>query len=112
MPERQPQGIEKYLDLDVMSSDGHRLGVASKIIENRVTEVPEWLVVEAGLLGRKRLVVPLAGSSIDDNKVVIPYTSENVSAAPHDVDPDDGLTHEEEDALGQHFNLGTYTPKT
>ena len=108
MAERPPQGAEKFLDRDVVTSDGAKLGVASKLLKNRISEVAEWLVVESGLLGRKRYVVPLAGSELGDDIVVLAYKSDLVHAQPH-AEPDDEtdtLTAEGENALNVHFGLG------
>jgi len=108
MADRPPQGVDKYLDREVMSSDGHKLGIAAKLLKSRVDRVPEWIVVESGLLGRKRVIIPLAGSELADNHVTIPYTVELVHAQPH-AEPDNEtgtLSSDAEDALNAHFGLG------
>jgi hypothetical protein len=108
MAERQPQGAEKYLGREVVTSDGQKVGIGARLLKNRVNEIPEWLVVEAGLLGRRRYIVPLAGSDLGDDRVTIPYTSDVVSAQPH-VEPDEdanALPLDAEDALNQYFGLG------
>jgi hypothetical protein len=108
MAEEPVQGIEKYLDRDVYTADGKKLGTASKLVKNRVTEVAEWLVVGAGLLGREKFVVPLAGSDLSGDRVTIAYTDEVVVGEPH-AEPDNetgALPPEAEDALNSHFGLG------
>src|SRR5688572_24819260 len=108
MADRPPQGADKYLDREVMTSDGAKLGIVAKLLKNRVSEIPTWIVVEAGLLGRKRYVVPLAGSDLNDDSVLLGYTNDQVTAAPQ-AEPDDEtdtLKAEDEDALDRHFNLG------
>jgi hypothetical protein len=103
-----PQGVDKYLDREVVTSDGAKLGIAAKLLKNRVSEIPAWIVVEAGLLGRKRYVVPLAGSELNEDSVLISYSNDQVTAAPQ-AEPDDEtdtLTPDDEDALDRHFNLG------
>jgi len=108
MADRPPQGADKYLDREVMTSDGARLGVAAKLLKNRVSEVPAWIIVEAGLLGRKHFVVPLAGSDLNEESITIGYSNAQVTSAPQ-TEPDDEndtLTPEDEDALDHHFGLG------
>ena len=108
MAEQPPRGIDKYLDRDVYTADGKKLGTASKLLKNRVTDVAEWLVVEAGLLGREKYIVPLAGSDLAEDRVNIGYSSDQVGDAPH-VEADNGATAlppEAEDALNAHFGLG------
>jgi hypothetical protein len=108
MADRPPQGAEKYLYREVVTSDGAKIGVAAKLLKNRVSEIPAWIVVEAGLLGRKRYVVPLAGSDLNEDSILLGYSNDQVTAAPQ-ADPDDEtdtLRPDDEDALDRHFNLG------
>ena len=109
MPERQLQGAEKFLDRDVISADGKRIGTASRIIEGRVNEVPEWIVVDSGLLNRKHTIVPLAGAELRDDEVLSPFASDVIDAQP-EVGNGDELSPEEEDALNRHFGLGPFGP--
>jgi hypothetical protein len=108
MAGQPPHGVEKYLDAEVVSADGQKLGHAAKLLNNRVTGVAEWIVVEAGLLGREKLIVPLAGSDFAEGLVMVAYKSDQVHTAPH-TEPDDdagALPPEGEDALNRHFGLG------
>ncbi len=102
--EPKPQGAEKFLGKEVISEDGQKLGVADRFINNRLTEIPQWIVVEAGLFGMKKLVVPVAGSSLDEMGVHIPFSKDSVVQEP-EVDVD-GLNPESEDALNSYFGLG------
>lgn len=106
MAEQPARGIDKYLDRDVYTQDGKKLGVASKMLKNRVTEVAEWLVVEKGLLGREKYIVPLAGSNLGEDRVNIAYSTEQVDAEPNGDHDDDALSPEAENALNAHFGLG------
>jgi hypothetical protein len=108
MAEQPARGIDKYLDRDVYTADGKKLGTASKLVKNRVTDVAEWLVVGGGLLGRERYIVPLAGSDLAEDRVTIAYSSEQVASEPRaEPDNDTGaLPPEAEDALNAHFDLG------
>jgi hypothetical protein len=106
MAEQPPQGIDKYLDREVYTADGKKLGTASKLLKNRVTGVAEWLVVGAGLLGREKYVVPLAGSDLGEDRVNIAYSSDQVGAEPHVEPENDTLPAEAEDAFNAHFGLG------
>jgi hypothetical protein len=109
MPERQLQGAEKFLDCDVVTADGRRIGIASRIIDGRVNEVPAWIVVESGMLNRKRAIVPVAGAELRDDEVYSPFASDVIEAQPPLTDGDE-LTAEDEDELNRHFGLGPYGP--
>jgi hypothetical protein len=109
MPERQLQGAEKFLDCDVISADGKRVGIASRIIEGRVNEIPAWIVVDSGLLNRKHTIVPIAGAELRDDQVFSPFASEVIEAQPQ-VGDGDIVSAEDEEALNRHFGLGPYGP--
>jgi hypothetical protein len=101
----QPQGVEKYLGKAVFSTDGERLGVLDRFIPNRLTSVPEWMVLEAGLFGSKRFIVPLAGSEFEDHQVRLGYPALTVTGEPA-VEAGEELTPEAEALLEAHFGLG------
>ena len=108
MADRPPIGADKYLDREVITSDGTRLGISAKLLKNRLSEVAEWMVVEAGLFGRKRMIIPIAGSELAHDHITIPYTHEMVGGEPH-AEPDDEtntLHAEDEDRLNAYFGLG------
>ena len=108
MADQPARGIDKYLDREVYTADGKKLGTSAKLLRNRVTDMAEWLVVEAGLLGREKYVVPLAGSELGDDRVNIAYDSDMIGSHPHaDPDSDNGaLSSEDEDALNHYYGLG------
>ena len=108
LTERRPHGIEKYLGRDLVSGDGEKLGKIDRFIENRLTGVPQWMVVEAGILGSRDLIVPLADSSFEEDDVRVPYSKEVIIGEP-EIDVDDGLTSEAETILDGYFGLGAQT---
>ena len=107
MQEPRLHGADKLLGKPVLTTSGEKLGTADHFINSRITDVPEWIVVESGLLGLKKLIVPVAGIVLDDDGVHIPYTSEQVRNEP-ESNPD-SLTPEMDDALNAHFGLGAST---
>jgi hypothetical protein len=107
MQEPRLRGADKLLGKAIFAAAGEKLGTADHFINSRITEVPQWIVVEAGLLGLKKLIVPVAGNFLDDDGVHIPYTSEEVRSEP-ECNPDN-LTPELDDALNAHFGLGATT---
>jgi hypothetical protein len=100
-----PQGVEKYVGKSVLSTEGEKLGAVNRFIPNRVTEVPEWIVVESGLFATRRFIVPLAGSSFEDDKVHIAYPAKTVNDQP-EVESDEQLTPEAEAVLESYYGLG------
>jgi hypothetical protein len=111
MPERQPQAIERFIGLPLHTTAGDEIGTVGRFLTNRVSDLPEWLVVEQGILGPRTLIVPMAAASLEeDERVVSPYELSLIEAQP-DVEIDgDVLTIESEDALNEHFGLGARHP--
>jgi hypothetical protein len=105
MPERRPQGIEKYLGKPLISGEGEKIGTIDRFIEQRLTGVPEWMVVEAGILGTKDFVVPVADSSLEEDGVHVPYPKEVIVEEP-EIEVDAGITPEAETILNSYFGLG------
>src|SRR5207244_12197485 len=105
LQEPRPHGIEKYLGKDLVSGDGEKLGVIDRFVNNRLSDVPEWMVVETGLLGSRDLIVPVAGSSFDEGGVRVPYPKEVIIEEP-DLEADEDITSEAESILNAYFGLG------
>jgi hypothetical protein len=111
MPERQPQAIERFIGLPLHTSAGEEIGTVGRFLTNRVSDLPEWLVLEQGITGGSTLIVPMAGAALEeDERVVSPYASSLIEAQP-DIEIDgDVLTIGSEDALNEHFGLGAPHP--
>jgi hypothetical protein len=100
-----PQGVGKYVGKTVVSTDGEKLGSVERFLPHRVTEVPEWIVVGAGLFTTRRLIVPLAGSSFEDDRVRVAYPAIAITGEP-EVEASEELTPEAEAILESYFGLG------
>ena len=99
------QGIEKYIGKDLMSDDGEKVGTIDEFLKHRVTDVPEWIVVETGFLAGRKLVVPLAGSSFAEGHVEVPYPVNVIKEQP-EVEAGETLPPEAESMLSAYFGLG------
>ena len=106
MPQPPPQGEDKFVGKKLRSSDGEDIGTIDRVLVHRVTESPEWLLVQAGLLGGKKLAVPLAGSSLEDDEVVVAYDSQVLRNQPQFETDEEALSAEDELQLNQYFGLG------
>jgi hypothetical protein len=106
MPQRPAQGEEKYLGKKLRSSDGEEIGLVDRVLVHRVTGMSEWLVVEAGLMGGTKYAVPLAGSTLEDDTVVVPFNSQLLTQQPSFEADEHSLSAEDENALNQYFGLG------
>lgn len=108
MREPEVRGLDKYVGKGLVSSDGEKLGTIASFVPNRVTEIPEWMVVEAGLFGSKQLIVPVAGSEFEEDGVRLAYPKQVVVEEP-EVEDANELSAEAESMLEAYFGLGAET---
>jgi hypothetical protein len=66
----------------VYTSDGERLGDVDLIMDDVDTRKPEWFAIGTGMLGRKRMLVPVAGSEVRSDGVYVRYSAAQVRATP------------------------------
>jgi len=95
--------------MDLVSADGEKIGTIADLYYNRLTEVPAWMAVSAGFLSTRTLIVPVAGSSLEDGHVRTPYSKEVITEEP-DVRAQQDLSPEAESTLGAYFGLGANEP--
>ncbi len=87
----------------VLDRDGDKIGKVEEVYVDEVTEAPEWILVESGLLSKKRHLVPLRDAFPVGEDVKSRSTS-RVEAAPT-VDPEPELSQEDEERLYHHYGL-------
>jgi sporulation protein YlmC with PRC-barrel domain len=94
------------------SRDGEKIGRVAELYLDDATEQPEWITVSTGLLSSRQTLVPLAEADLEGDRVVVPYSKEQVKDAPQ-VDVDDGhLSDEEEVELYRYYGLDAATRPT
>jgi hypothetical protein len=89
---------------DLYDGGGDKIGEIEEVYLDADTDVPAWAVVKTGLLGTKRIFVPLRDASEEEKGVTVPYDKETVKEAP-DVDHDGAISKDEEAALLRHYGL-------
>lgn len=87
----------------VYSSEGDKLGSVEEIFVDQDTNEPEWIAVGTGMLGTKRVLVPVVGAERSDDGFRVPYSKEQVKSTP-DVDSDE-ISQETEAQLYAHYGL-------
>ena len=85
------------------SSEGDKLGSVEEIFVDQDTGEPEWIGVGTGMLGTKRVLVPVVGAERSDDGFRVPYSKEQVKETP-DVDADE-ISQETEAQLYAHYGL-------
>jgi uncharacterized protein (TIGR02271 family) len=87
----------------VYAADGDKIGKIEEIFVDEQTGEPEWLALSTGMLGTKRVLVPVASASRYEDGFQVPYSSDKVKATP-DVDSDE-ISQETEARLYSHYGL-------
>jgi hypothetical protein len=97
---------------DVLTNDGDKIGSIAGFYVDEDSGEPLWVAARTGLFGGSQSLIPLQGSRIEDNDILVPYTRDQVKDAPR-VAEDGNLDQEEEDRLFEHYGTGTtYTDAT
>ena len=99
--------VERLVELrgsNVYSSDGDKIGSVEEVYVDEQTNQPEWIGLGTGLLGTKRVLVPVEGADLRGDDIYVPYSKDQVKGAP-DVDADE-VSQETEQALYSHYGLG------
>ncbi len=89
----------------VYSSDGEKIGSVDEIFYDEATNEPEWVSVGTGLLGRKTVLVPVRGATLEEDGLRAPFSKKQLEGAP-DIDLSGGeISQEREQELYAHFGL-------
>ena len=100
--------IPDYRRLDgveVTNQDGEKLGKVDGLFVDDQVNVPTWVAVGSGIFGSHHSLVPLAQTRFVDGRLLVPYSKDDLTLAPHH-DPDEPLTVEQEHTLFAHYNVG------
>jgi hypothetical protein len=87
----------------VYGSDGEKIGGVAAVFEDRETGKLEWLAVAKGLVGRGRVLVPVAGADVRETGVFVPYRSEQVEKTPEFEG--EKVSQEQERRLYAHYGM-------
>lgn len=83
--------------------DGDKLGKVGQVFLDDRTDRPAFVTVHTGLFGRRESFVPIADATVEDGRLVVPFTKDQVTGAPS-IDLDEGHLDEAEEArLWQHY---------
>ena len=96
-----PDGLQ---DLQVIDSDGSKVGKVETIFLDVETSRPEWAAVKTGMFGSKTTLVPLVNASATGDELRVPYTKDAIKSAPHH-DPDVELSNSDEAELFTHYGI-------
>lgn len=102
MPE--VERIEEWRGQEVIDPDGEKLGKLAEVFFRSGTDEAVFGAVKHGLLGRKAVMVALAGATLSREYVRVTQTKAEVDAAPT-FDDAEGLSATAADTLARHYGL-------
>jgi sporulation protein YlmC with PRC-barrel domain len=91
--------IENLRGAPVYSTDREKIGTVENVFFDLERNEPRWLALSGGFLSTKSTVVPLHEATFEQDRVVVPFTKEQIRNAP-DVTPD---------AISQHLEQKLFT---
>ncbi|MGI8416454.1 MAG: PRC-barrel domain-containing protein [Nakamurella sp.] len=101
--------IKDWLGLDVVDSEGSKVGALEAIYYDTATEQAVFATVRVGIIGRHRLAfVPLGGATVSPKHVRVKADKQLVKDAPS-IDVDGDLTAADEPGVFAHYGL-VYEP--
>lgn len=90
--------------LQVIDSEGSKVGKVETVFLDVETSRPEWAAVKTGMFGGKTTLVPLVNASTSGDELSVPYTKDMIKSAPH-YDPDLELSNSDEAELFDHYGI-------
>ncbi len=88
----------------VVDCEGEKIGRLEDIYFEMGVPEPAFACVQAGMLGRRHVLVPLAGASLSRDEVRVAYRHDQVKDAPQ-VEPGAALEPGIEQELARHYEI-------
>jgi len=104
--DRSTMTMEQLTELrgsPVYDQSGDKIGSVEEIFYDADTQQPEWIGIGTGFFGMKRVLVPVAGASMDADGVTVPYAKDMVKDTP-DIDGDE-ISEDTERQLYSYYGL-------
>jgi uncharacterized protein (TIGR02271 family) len=95
-------GPDVYAGLTAVDQQGSKIGSVGQVYVNDQTGRPDWVTVHTGLFGMRESFAPLAGSSVDGDRLVLPFGKDVVKDAP-DVAESEHLDLDEQEGLYAYY---------
>jgi uncharacterized protein (TIGR02271 family) len=100
------QVIRQWIGHDLADEGGHKIGRVEEVYVDDRSSTAEWIAVTTGMFGTKVSFVPLRGLWSDGDRLVSPWSKDQVKDAPQ-AEADGHLSPEEEERLYQHYDMRT-----
>jgi len=84
--------------------NGDKVGKVEDVYEDHEGSGPEWFAISTGWFSTKRSLAPVNGSTADGDRLILPWTKDQIKNAPN-FDSDDELDFDNPDRLYGHYNM-------
>jgi hypothetical protein len=99
-----PEATHRWQGRTLVDHNGEPLGGIEVIYLDKVTNQPEWALLEAGATGPARTFVPLVSASEEGNTIRVPFAKTLVEGAPG-MAADRELSEDQEQELYRHYGV-------
>jgi hypothetical protein len=98
------ESVAAWVGRDVLDLDGEKIGKLNDVFYDAETDVPAFVAVKRGFVGKRLTLVPLGGASVGPQHLRVKYRKSDVKDAPsHDADTE--LSVEGEADAYKYFGL-------
>jgi len=87
---------EQYIGRRAVDPHGSKIGFVGQVYLDDATGQPDWITVNTGLFATQENFVPLQGTLIDGDDIVLPFDKDVVKDSPHIADSSHLDTAEEQ----------------
>jgi ribosomal 30S subunit maturation factor RimM len=102
------QVTDALIGAEVFDKDGERIGKLAEICVGS----PGLALVKTGLFGLRASFVPLAGSTMEGDVLVVPFHKTQVREAPAMPKGEHRITHAQEAEVYRHYGVDRPAPHT
>ena len=101
--------IEDWRGQNVVDRDGEKIGKLEDVYFVTGSREPVFGCVKTGMLGRRHILVPLAGASVSRDHVRVVFQHDQVKDGPQ-VEPDATLESGTEQEIARHYGIELTAP--
>ena len=94
---------DRYRGQDLYDTHGDKIGSIDEVFLDDATNEPEWLAVNTGLFGMNQSLVPVDNVSTSGDRLVTPFSKDEIKDAPNVSPADQHVTVEAERRLYDHY---------
>jgi hypothetical protein len=101
----EEQELQVLVSRELVDQDRKSVGYVECFFNDRNTGKPEWIGVLTGKLRHRHVLVPVAGAEKVNGSLRVPWTKEQVVAAPDYGEPEGDISEELEREAYRHYGL-------